>query len=58
MLSKQLSSGGIAKGVIGANLDPTLLEHLHEDQLLQLYNLKVEAEKPKTDVQDVVDKPN
>ncbi|KAK6109017.1 Complex 1 protein (LYR family) protein [Brugia pahangi] len=46
VLSKQLSSRGIAKGILGVNLNPTLLDSLQEDQLWQLYNLKLEAEKP------------
>ncbi|CAG9537273.1 unnamed protein product [Cercopithifilaria johnstoni] len=45
ILSKQLSSRGIAKGILGVNLNSTVLDNLQEDQLWQLYNLKLEAEK-------------
>lgn len=47
VLSKQLSNRGIAKGILGVNLNFTVLDSLQEDQLWQLYNLKMEAEKPK-----------
>uniref|UniRef100_A0A158Q742 Succinate dehydrogenase assembly factor 3 n=1 Tax=Elaeophora elaphi TaxID=1147741 RepID=A0A158Q742_9BILA len=47
ILSKQLSNRGIAKGILGVNLCVTELDSLQEDQLWQLYNLKLEAEKPK-----------
>lgn len=48
VLSKQLSSRGIAKGIIGINLDSSLLDHLQSEQLLQLYKLKLEAKKLKS----------
>ncbi|VDN06803.1 unnamed protein product [Thelazia callipaeda] len=44
-LSKQLSCKNISSGTIGAKLDPTLLDCLQHDQLLQLYRLKVETQK-------------
>ncbi|VDD93965.1 unnamed protein product [Enterobius vermicularis] len=46
-LSKQLSQKGIAKGVIGTNLNPSLLDSFTDEQLFQLLELKKEAEKPK-----------
>uniref|UniRef100_A0A8R1TY11 Succinate dehydrogenase assembly factor 3 n=1 Tax=Onchocerca volvulus TaxID=6282 RepID=A0A8R1TY11_ONCVO len=49
VLSKQLSSRGIAKKILGVNLNSTLLDSLQDDQLWQLYKLKLEAEKHKND---------
>uniref|UniRef100_A0A0M3I9K9 Succinate dehydrogenase assembly factor 3 n=1 Tax=Ascaris lumbricoides TaxID=6252 RepID=A0A0M3I9K9_ASCLU len=46
-LSKQLSNKGIAQGVLGKNLDPAMLDSFHDEQLRQLLDLKIEAEKPK-----------
>uniref|UniRef100_A0A0N5AX34 Succinate dehydrogenase assembly factor 3 n=1 Tax=Syphacia muris TaxID=451379 RepID=A0A0N5AX34_9BILA len=46
-LSKQLSHEGIAKGAIGAHLNPSLLASFKDEQLYQLLELKQEAEKPK-----------
>ncbi|KAL3986284.1 Complex 1 protein (LYR family) protein [Acanthocheilonema viteae] len=49
ILSKQLSNRGIAKGILGVNLNFTVLDGLQDDQLWQLYNLKLETEKLKSD---------
>lgn len=46
-LSQQLSHEGIVKGTIGTHLDPSLLASFKDEQLLQLLELKTEAEKPK-----------
>uniref|UniRef100_A0A914PQD7 Succinate dehydrogenase assembly factor 3 n=1 Tax=Panagrolaimus davidi TaxID=227884 RepID=A0A914PQD7_9BILA len=48
-LSKQLSTKGIAKNRgIGRDLDSSAIESLDEQKLLQLYELKVEADKWKS----------
>lgn len=45
MLSKQLSSKGLVKGVqVGKDLEPDQIEALEEQKLLQLYELKQEAD--------------
>ena len=45
MLSKQLSNKGLAKGLqVGKDLDPDQIEALEEQKLLQLYELKQEAD--------------
>ncbi|KAM3716658.1 Succinate dehydrogenase assembly factor 3 [Dirofilaria immitis] len=49
ILSKQLSNRGIAKKILGVSLNSTLLDNLQDDQLWQLYNLKLEAEKRGSD---------
>ncbi|VDM43243.1 unnamed protein product [Toxocara canis] len=46
-LAKQLSNKGIAKGVVGKDLNPAMLDNFHDEQLRQLLDLKIEAEKPK-----------
>uniref|UniRef100_A0A914DPV2 Succinate dehydrogenase assembly factor 3 n=1 Tax=Acrobeloides nanus TaxID=290746 RepID=A0A914DPV2_9BILA len=45
MLSKQLSNKGIVKGELGKPLEARLLEKLEDEQLMQLFELKCEAEK-------------
>ncbi|KHJ76899.1 ACN9 family protein [Oesophagostomum dentatum] len=44
-LSKQLSAAGIAKGFIGKDLEPEKLDAFAEEQLRQLLDLKIEAER-------------
>uniref|UniRef100_A0A0N5B635 Succinate dehydrogenase assembly factor 3 n=1 Tax=Strongyloides papillosus TaxID=174720 RepID=A0A0N5B635_STREA len=44
-LSKQLTGKGLAKGVLGENIDNTIIEKMDEDKLYQLYELKLETEK-------------
>ena len=45
-LSKQLSLKGIAKSIsVGRDLDPKTVESMDEQKLMQLYELKVEADR-------------
>ncbi|KAI6213192.1 hypothetical protein M3Y94_00121200 [Aphelenchoides besseyi] len=45
-LSKQLSNRGIARGTsLGADFRPEYLDRFNDDQIRQLYELKVESEK-------------
>ena len=45
MLSKQLSNKGLVKGLqVGKDLDSDQIEALEEQKLLQLYELKQEAD--------------
>uniref|UniRef100_A0A1I7YF24 Succinate dehydrogenase assembly factor 3 n=1 Tax=Steinernema glaseri TaxID=37863 RepID=A0A1I7YF24_9BILA len=44
MLAKQLSTSGIAKGVLGRQLSPEMLDGFADEQLHQLLELKMESE--------------
>jgi hypothetical protein len=46
-LSKQLSQQGIIRGFLGRDLTEANIESFANEQLHQLLELKVEAEKPK-----------
>ncbi|KAK0409907.1 hypothetical protein QR680_004827 [Steinernema hermaphroditum] len=44
MLAKQLSTSGIAKGALGKQLSPEMLDTFADEQLHQLLELKIESE--------------
>uniref|UniRef100_A0A1I7RNF1 Succinate dehydrogenase assembly factor 3 n=2 Tax=Bursaphelenchus xylophilus TaxID=6326 RepID=A0A1I7RNF1_BURXY len=44
-LSKQLTQKGIARGKLGDDLDPRLLDKFSDEQIQQLYELKLESEE-------------
>ncbi|CAD5224274.1 unnamed protein product [Bursaphelenchus okinawaensis] len=44
-LSKQLTHKGIVKGKFGEDLDPELIDRFSDEQIQQLYELKVESEE-------------
>ncbi|KAH7722387.1 Protein F25H9.7 a [Aphelenchoides avenae] len=44
-LSRQLSNKGIKKGEVGNDLNTALLHQFTDEQIVQLYELKVESEK-------------
>ncbi|KAI6186263.1 Phf-14 [Aphelenchoides besseyi] len=53
-LSKQLSNRGIARGAsLGADFRPEYLDRFSDDQIRQLYELKVESEKWKNRTKEV-----
>ncbi|KAI6217856.1 Succinate dehydrogenase assembly factor 3 [Aphelenchoides fujianensis] len=47
-LSKQLSNRGIVRGVLGADLRPEFLDRFSDEQIRQLYELKVESDNWKS----------
>jgi len=47
VLSQQLSPKGIATGKVGADLSTEQVEHLRDEQIYQLFDLKQESTKPK-----------
>jgi len=48
LLSNQLSPKGIARGAVGQNLTEEDIKHMRDEQVLQLFELKQEASKPKS----------
>ncbi|CAI4225059.1 unnamed protein product [Auanema sp. JU1783] len=44
LLSKQMSTSGIVKGIVGKDMKPELLDKFADEQLRQLLELKIEAE--------------